>query len=76
MQRRNCHYLVMFNNHVDKQQVITLARQMYPENSQHLRRHFQTATSKPFGYLMIDLKATTPESLRLRTDVFQSMKEP
>ena len=25
---------------------------------------------------MIDLKATTPESLRLRTDVFQSMKEP
>ena len=25
---------------------------------------------------MLDLKATTPESLCLRTDVFQSMKEP
>ena len=43
-QRRNCHYLVIFNNPVDQQQVMTLARQMYPGNSQHLMRHFQAAT--------------------------------
>lgn len=29
-QRRNCHYLILFNNPIDKQQVLTLARQMYP----------------------------------------------
>ena len=39
-QRRNCHYLVMFNNPVDQQQVMTLARQMHPENPQHLLKHF------------------------------------
>jgi len=32
-QRRNCHYLALFNNPVDKQSVMTLARQMYPGNA-------------------------------------------
>lgn len=73
-QRRNCHYLVMFNNPVDKQKVMTLARQMYPENSQHLMRYFKEATSKPYGYLLIDLKPTTPEHLRLRTDALDPIK--
>ena len=68
-QRRNCHYLVLFNNPVDKQQVMTLARQMYPDKVQHLLRHFKEAISKPYGYLLIDLKTNTPEHLRLRMDV-------
>lgn len=72
-QRQNCHYLVLFKNPIDKQQVMTLARQMYPDNSQHLIRHFKEATEKPFGYLLIDLKPTTPESMRMRTDVFIDM---
>lgn len=72
-QRRNCHYLVLFKNPIDKQQVITLARQIYPDNSQHLTKHFKEATEKPFGYLLIDLKPTTPESMRMRTDVFVDM---
>ena len=69
-QRRNCHYLVMFKNPVDQQQVMTLARQMYPGNPQNLLKHFQGATSRPYGYLVIDLKPFTPEHLRMRTDVF------
>ena len=69
-QRRNCHYLVMFNNPVDQQQVMTLARQMYPGNPQNLLKHFQEATSRPYGYLVIDLKPFTPEHLRMRTNVF------
>ena len=69
-QRRNCHYLVMFNNPVDQQQVMTLAQQMYPGNPQNLLTHFQGATSRPYGYLVIDLKPFTPEHLRMRTDVF------
>lgn len=36
-------------------------------------RHFKEATEKPFGYLLIDLKPTTPESMRMRTDVFVDM---
>ena len=46
---RNCHYLILFNNPVDKLQVMTLSRQMYPENPQHLLNHFKEATSKLYG---------------------------
>ena len=53
---------------------MTLARQMYPNNVQHLLRHFKEAISKPYGYLLIDLKHNTPEYLRLRRDVFASIK--
>lgn len=73
-QRRNCHYMVMFNNPVDKQQIMTLSRQMYPENSQHLLRHFKEATSKPYRYLLVDLKPTTPEHLHMRTDIMNTIK--
>jgi hypothetical protein len=30
---------------------------------------FLKATEKPYGYLLVDLKPTSPDSLRLRTDV-------
>lgn len=72
--RRNCHYMVLFNNPVDKQQIMTVSRQMYPENSQHLLRHFKEAISKPYGYLLVDLKPTTPDHLRMRTDIMNTIK--
>jgi hypothetical protein len=48
---------------------------MYPENSQHLLRHFKDATSKPYGYLLVDLKPTTPQDLRMRIDVLDPIKQ-
>ena len=69
-QRRNCHYMVLFKNPVDKQPTMTLARQMHPENPGILLRHFDRATDRPYGYLLIDLKPTTPDHLRLKSNVF------
>jgi len=74
-QRRNCHYLALFNSPIDKQQVMTLARQMYPDNYQYFMRHFSEATCKPFGYLLVDLKPTTMESLRLRINALDEKPE-
>ena len=74
-QRRNCHYLVLFKNPIDKQQVMTLGRQMYPENSHYFIRHFEAATSRPYGYLAVDLKPNTPEHARLRTNILVSQKD-
>ncbi|VDI35975.1 Hypothetical predicted protein [Mytilus galloprovincialis] len=68
-QRRNCHYLVLFDNPVDRQPVATLGRQMYPSQRHLLMQTFREATRRPFGYLLVDLKAATPEHLRLRSDV-------
>lgn len=59
---------------MDRQQIMTLARHIYPENPQHLLRHFKEAISKPYGYLLIDLKPTTPEHLRLRIYVLTPIK--
>ena len=50
---------------------MTLARQMYPGNPNHLMDHFHEATSKPYGYLLIDLKPYTPEHLRMRSTAFE-----
>jgi hypothetical protein len=60
---------VLFNIPVDRQPVTTLGRQMYPSRRNFLLQTFDKATEKPYGYLLVDLKPTTPDSLRLRTDV-------
>ncbi|CAC5410495.1 unnamed protein product [Mytilus coruscus] len=68
-QRRNYNYLVLFNNPIDRQPIMTLGRQMYPSRADFFIRKFEEATKKPFGHLLVELKTRTPESSRLRTEV-------
>ena len=67
----NCHYLVLFRNPRDNHQVRHLARQMYPgKRSQSMIEAFEDATScTPYGVLVVDLKPTTPDCLRLRSNI-------
>ena len=65
----NNQYLVLFKNPRDKLQMSVLARQMYPGNTQFFIDKFNQATTKPYGYLLVDLKQETPDSDRLRSDV-------
>lgn len=65
-QRRNCHYLVLFNNPVDKQSIMTLARQMYPGETEKFMKTFNKAMKNPYGYLLVDLKPFTPDDKRLK----------
>ena len=71
-QRRNCHYLVLFNNPVDRQPIATLGRQMYPGRAHDFLQKFEEVTKEPYSYLIVDLKPTTPDSLRLRTDILRT----
>lgn len=48
-QRRNCHYLVLLNNPVNKQSIMTLARQMYPGNADLFMKSFEKATKYPYN---------------------------
>lgn len=68
----NAHYLVLFKNPRDKQQVDTLSRQL---RTPWLNHAFDDATKEPFGYLLVDLKPYTPEHLRFRTDLFHRWTE-
>ncbi|KAL9980667.1 hypothetical protein ACROYT_G009280 [Oculina patagonica] len=65
----NSHYLVLFKNPRDKLQILTLAKQMYPGETAWFIKQYEEAVRRPFGYLFIDLKPTTQESCRLRTNV-------
>ena len=59
----NSQHLVLFNNPRDQQQIRVLARQMYPGQSEKFLNTYRMAISKPFGYLLIDLKPDTVEQL-------------
>lgn len=65
----NSHYIILFKNPRDRLQISTLARQMYPGQSQFLIEAFQNATQEAYGYLLIDLKPTTNELHRIRTGI-------
>ena len=71
----NTQYLVLFNNPIDKQQVATLARRIYPSTSVTFMRKFEDATARPYGYLVLDLKSSTSEQDRLQTDIFGSANQ-
>ena len=68
----NTQYLVLFNNPIDRLQVTTLAKRIYPSTSAIFMKRFEEATSRPYGYLVVDLKSSTSEQDRLRTDIFDS----
>ena len=65
----NSHYLVLFKNPRDKLQILTLAKQMYPEQTDSFLNQYEEAVKRPFGYLLVDLKTTTQDNCRLRTNV-------
>lgn len=66
----NSNYIVLFKNPRDKAQIQHLARQVYPENPKFLQEAYHDATSRPHGYLLLDLKQTTPEKYRVRSCIF------
>ena len=70
----NSHYMIIFKNPRDSLGISTLARQMYPRNVNYLLDSFHDATREPHGYLLIDLHQSTPENMRLRTNVLPNQK--
>ena len=65
----NSHYLVLFKNPRDKLQILTLAKQMYPSETAWFIKEYEEAVRRPYGYLFVDLKPTTPDRCKLRTNV-------
>ena len=68
----NSHYLVLFKNQRNKLQILTLAKQMYPGQTDFFLNQYEEAVNRPFGYLLFDLKTTTQDNCRLPTNVLLS----
>ena len=65
----NTHYVVAFKNPRDAVGVRNLAQQAYPGRVPYVMDCFQDATSQPYGYLLFYLHPSTPDPLRLRTNL-------
>ena len=65
----NCHYLIIFNNPRDKSQISYLSQEMFPLNSKFLIEAYEDATSKPYGYILIDNTQICDENLRIKTNI-------
>ena len=49
--------------------ITILSRQMYPDSPNKLMHAYRNATSKPYGYIVLYLKANTPDHARLCANV-------
>ena len=65
----NSSYIVLIKNPSDKNIASYIARQFYPFRVAKFRQIYEDVTKDPYSYLFIDLKADTPEEIRLLTHV-------
>jgi hypothetical protein len=66
----NSHYYILFKNKRDINQIKTLGRQLFPGRTDFLLHSYLDATSKPYGYLLVDLHPKSNEKFMLRTNLF------
>lgn len=69
----NAHYIIFFKNPRDRAEIKYLARQMYPDKTRFIEEAYVNATETPHGYLLLDLKQSTPDLVRVRTSVFPAI---
>jgi hypothetical protein len=66
----NTWYLIIFKVVRDMSQLMTLGRQLYPDNSGLLMETFRDVMQTPYSYLVVDLTPHSKDEYRLRTRVF------
>lgn len=71
----NTEYFLLLKNPRDASQITSLAKQMYPGNVHFLQESYRDATKEPYSYLLIDLKMTTPDHLRLRARILPGERQ-
>ena len=64
----NTHWMIVLRNPRDTSQIATLGKQTGFGNT--LKEAYRDATSKPYGYLVIDLSPHREENYCLKTNIF------
>ena len=72
--RINSQYLLLLKNPQGRDQIRTLAQQLYPEHRKFFQEAYEDATIQPYSYLLIDLHPRTDEEKRLSTKIFPDEK--
>lgn len=68
---RNSHYIVLFQNPLDRTIENSLSFRVYPKRPKTFIEIFEDATSEPYSYLFLDGKQSSFKTeLKFRTDIF------
>ena len=70
----NSQYTIIFDNPRDRSQIRYLARQMFPHNSKFLVEAYNDVIKCQRGYLFLDNKNTTPEEIRIQTNIIEPIR--
>jgi len=66
----NCHYMVLFNNRRDLNQIQVLARQIMPGRVDFFVDSYKKAVAAPFSYLVVDIYPNSNPRFELRSRIF------
>lgn len=68
---RNAQYLVLFSSPLDRSGIYAIAHKIMPKRIRGFLNLFEMICERPYGYLFIDGRQSTPSDARLRTDIFK-----
>ena len=66
----NIHYLFFLKSPRNSSKIIHLAKQIAPYNIGYIVESYKNATKLPHSYLFFDFRQTTPENIRIRSNIF------
>jgi hypothetical protein len=67
--RRNTTYLCMFRCKQDSLQMARFGQRIMPYKSKYFMQAYSEATSRPHGYLFVDMHSECPEEFMLRANI-------
>lgn len=73
--RQNAQYLVIMRSPNSVLSVRNIGVQLFPRQLDYFLDAYRKATEQPYGYLLIDMHASSHPSLRLRTNIFKEDEE-
>lgn len=73
--RQNAQYLVIMRSPNSLLSVRNIGTQLFPRQLDYFLDAYKQATREPFGYLLIDMHASSNPILRLRTSIFKEDEE-
>lgn len=62
----NSHYILLLKSARDRQQILALGRQVFPERTAFFSAVLEEALRQPFSHLLLDLTSQCPDDQRLR----------
>lgn len=73
--RQNAQYLVLMRSPNSALSVRNIGVQLFPRRLDYFLDAYRKATARPYGYLLIDMHASSDPALRLRTSIFKDDEE-